>query len=141
MTNTIGEDAVLAALKIAGIEIDVAIDNAVRTTTFAVLRTAVKSIQAESMGHTIDIGKGKVHTVSKPGDAPNTDTGRLVSSIQALHERGEQVGFVGTNVEYGRTLEEDMNRPWLKPALDSEEPNMTPRITEEITKKLKQRFG
>lgn len=134
-----GSRAVYTSLKVAGIDIDTAIDNAVRTTAFKVLDNAVRSIQTESFGEAYKRGK-KTHIASKEGDAPNTDTGRLVGSIQVQHNRGDKVAFVGTNLDYGYYLEVDKNRPWLQPALDIEQPKLSERITEEVKKALKRRF-
>lgn len=76
---------------------------------------AKKSIFAVSRGR--NYGK---HTASKPGDAPNVDTGRLAGSIQV--DPVDEVTFlVGTNVEYAPHLEfgtrEIAARPWLLPAV------------------------
>lgn len=85
---------------------------------------AVKSIQEVSEGEkTVRYnaeGNGRQVTVSREGDAPNTDTGRLVSSIQV--DATAKFVFVGTSLEYGKWLEfgtRHMNaRPWLYPALE-----------------------
>ena len=84
----------------------------------------------ESMKNTeIDSGtvyhRGTVsHSPSVPGSPPAIDTGRLVQSITHSVEEvdGSTVeGRVGTNVVYGRMLEEGTSkmapRPWLYPAL------------------------
>ena len=85
---------------------------------------AVKSIQEVSEGEKTvrynAAGNGRQVTVSREGDAPNTDTGRLVSSIQV--DATAKFVFVGTSLEYGKWLEfgtRYMNaRPWLYPALE-----------------------
>lgn len=85
---------------------------------------AVKSIQKKSNGQEVTRyragGKPYQHTASAPGDAPNTDTGRLVGSI-AVEVAPNDV-FVGTSLEYGKHLEFGTSsteaRPWLNPALD-----------------------
>jgi hypothetical protein len=84
---------------------------------------AKKSIQAKSGGEVVTRyrsgGGGYNHTVSSPNDAPNTDTGRLVASINT--EPTEDGVFIGTTLEYGKFLElgtKNMTeRPWLIPAL------------------------
>lgn len=95
---------------------------------------AIKSIQSLSSGETVKrYKKGrapKTLTVSRPGDAPNTDTGTLVRSITVKAEGN--VVFVGTKVKYGRHLEFGTKgitglhtgkglsaRPWLHPALEA----------------------
>lgn len=58
-------------------------------------------------------------TVSKPGDPPNSDTGRLINSIRFWKDGN--VYKVGTNVDYGAFLEfgtkDTAPRPWLSVAL------------------------
>lgn len=62
--------------------------------------------------------KRKVH-VSKPGDPPNADTGRLMQSIKVVKDG--MAYLVGTNLRYGAWLEfgtSDMApRPWLSVAV------------------------
>jgi phage gpG-like protein len=65
--------------------------------------------------------------VSKPGDPPNTDLGRLVQSIRV--ERGEgTAALVGTNLKYGAWLEFGTQtmapRPWLSTALKMTSANL-----------------
>jgi len=84
---------------------------------------AIKSIQTVSNGRmvtrTTAAGNEYEHTTSKPGDAPNTDTGRLVQSIQV--EVKKDGVYVGSGVEYAKKLEFGTSnmaaRPWLIPAL------------------------
>src|SRR5690554_7139492 len=68
---------------------------------------AIKSIQSASNGRQVmrsrEGGGTYTHTVSAPGDAPNTDTGRLVSSIQVdVKPFGI---FVGSTLQYAGHLE------------------------------------
>lgn len=92
-----------------------------------VVRTdAIKSIQRVSNGKKVIRSRGKgnqyEHTVSKPGDAPNTDTGRLAGSIQ-VEVRADDV-YVGTSVDYAPALEFGAAknnlkaRPFMFPALE-----------------------
>lgn len=86
--------------------------------------SAVKSIQATSSGAPVtryrNGGGSYSHTASKPGDAPNTDTGALVKSVQ-VDVRREGV-YVGSSLKYAPMLEfgtsKMRERPWLNPALE-----------------------
>lgn len=91
---------------------------------------AIKSIQNTSDGGQVTRsrpgGGTYTHTVSAPDQAPNTDTGRLVSSIQVdVNPFGI---FVGSTLEYAGYLEFGTSimeeRPWLNPALESQRRNI-----------------
>lgn len=61
----------------------------------------------------------KFHRASAPGQAPATDTGNLVNTILARPAQmtgGKVVATVTVNADYGRVLEEKLNRPYLAPA-------------------------
>lgn len=85
---------------------------------------AKRSIQERSPGNNVTRyrsgGGSYQHQASGPNEAPNTDTGRLVSSINT--EIADDGVYVGTSLEYGKYLEfgtKDMEeRPWLIPALN-----------------------
>ena len=85
---------------------------------------AIRSIQTLSSGETVTryrAGGGQyTHTVSAPNTAPNTDTGRLVSSIVVEVQSGDV--YVGTGLEYAPHLEfgtsKMIQRPFLNPALE-----------------------
>lgn len=107
--------------------------------TLLVHATAVKSIQKNTDGQSqTRYNPNREVKASNPGDPPNTDTGRLVQSIQFDFEskNGKMTGFVGTNLKYGAYLEfgtEDMQaRPWLAPALQ----NSAKKVGEIFEKKL-----
>ena len=94
-------------------------------TSAQLVRTeAIKSIQEVSEGKKAirynANGKPRQVTVSRPGDAPNTDSSGLWKSIQV--DATAKFVFVGTSLEYGKWLEfgtRRMNaRPWLYPALE-----------------------
>lgn len=91
---------------------------------------AIKSIQSTSDGGQVirsrPGGGTYTHTVSADGEAPNTDTGRLVSSIQVdVNPLGI---FVGSTLQYAGHLEFGTSamepRPWLNPALESQRRNI-----------------
>lgn len=89
---------------------------AIKLSTLSVHGEAVKSINAH-------LSKGETygnHVASKEGYPPNTDTGRLASSIKWEFEDAGMAGIVGTNLDYGRMLEFGTSsigeRPWLSRA-------------------------
>ncbi len=96
--------------------------DAVREATLLVHETAVKSLQENSDGTPqIRYSPKRVVNVSKPGTAPNTDTGRAVQSIKFDFKDSGLLGRVGTNLKYLAQLEFGTKnteaRPWLSSAL------------------------
>lgn len=86
---------------------------------------AIKSIQEVSHGETVtryrEGGNSYEHVASVEGEAPNTDTWRLVQSIQVdVTKRGV---FVGSSLQYAPWLEfgtrKMVARPWLSPAVEA----------------------
>ena len=143
-----GEAELTAALKSFAFNLDEAVDNAIRVTAIKVQQSAIDAIRDPSVGTYVTryadtendqytIKGSHLHVSSKPGDAPNTDTGRLIGSISVDHHKGEKVAFVGTNLEYGFFLETVHNRPWLEPAKDMHVGFMKVRIKSEINKQIK----
>ena len=86
---------------------------------------AIKRIQDQSGGQPgtryRSGGGSYTHAASAPGDAPNTDTGRLVSSVQ-IEITGSFV-FVGSTLDYAAHLEWGTTsmqaRPWLHPSKEA----------------------
>jgi len=84
-----------------------------------------RSIQSKSTGRNVKRhrsgGTSYDHVAAGAGNAPNTDTGALVKSIQT--EVKSDGVYVGTSLEYGAYLETGTSkmdeRPWLSPALDA----------------------
>lgn len=100
---------------------------------------AVSSIQAhKSSGNSYGN-----HTASKPGFPPNTDTGRLVSSVKFDIQNTENgiIGLVGTNLPYGPMLEFGTSqmeaRPWLGPAFKKNVKPIMKAINAEADKLIK----
>ena len=111
-------DDIIRKLNLFVVNTEKAIDDAVRITAHRVMVGAMKNIREPSMGTIMVRPNGSVHIVSKPGTSPNTDTGRLIGSVQVAHQRGSMIAYVGTDVDYGAYLELLLNRKWLQPALD-----------------------
>ena len=123
------------------IDTDAAISTAVGKTAFAVQKNAVLAIREPSIGTHVTRytagGKPYAHVASKPGDAPNTDTGRLINSIAIKFTTGDQVAHVFTNLEYGFFLETVHNRPFLVPALNAEIRGFENRVTDAVNEQIK----
>lgn len=104
--------------------------------------SAKKLIQEKSGGPTVKryrpSGDSYMHTVSKGGDAPNTDTGTLVRSIQTEVEPDGV--YVGSGVEYAPHLEfgtvNMMERPFLYPSLKANESGIMKLVTTETQKAI-----
>jgi len=84
--------------------------------------TAVQEINDNRDGTPeIRYGPKRVVVASRPGEPPNTDTGRLVQSIKFDFKNSGLIGRVGTNLKYGAWLEfgteNTAARPWLAPAV------------------------
>lgn len=130
-----GSDELKRKMLMLGDQMEKAADQGVYLTAENVREYAIKSIQTVSPGRLVNRSRqgGGVypHTASAEGDAPNTDTGKLVSSIAA-----EKVGLadyeVGTNLDYGEHLEMGTSfmrpRPWLVPALEANRKNLMVNI-------------
>lgn len=110
----VGMQATLDALNEYGKNMDAELKGAVEKTANEVLVIAQKSMSRKSRGEKIN---GRY--VSKPGTAPNVDTGELLRSL-----RVDNKGFyadVGTDVFYAPWLEFGTQnieaRPFLAPAL------------------------
>ena len=106
-----------------------------------IVRTAaIKSIQKRSNGGKVrrsrQGGKPYDHIVSRAGDAPNTDTGDLVKSINV--EVNPDVVRVGTNQKHGKHLEFGTRkmdaRPWLLPALKKSGKKINKLFVDEIVR-------
>lgn len=101
--------------------------DALTQSVLAIHQTAVYMIQDNTDGEPQTRYKPKRQVfASFPGDPPNTDTGRLVQSIQ--FEIDGNVGYVGTNLVYGAWLEFGTKnmapRPWLSVAVESNAANV-----------------
>ena len=131
-----GAEALKLAINKFSFDLDKAIDDAVLATAFNVQSIAAKSIaQKSASGRFVERGN-KRHEISEEGQAPNTDTGRLMGSVQVSHVVGDKVALVGTNLDYGAILETSMNRPWLEPAKNEAVPHFSERMKEAINRQI-----
>lgn len=81
-------------------------------------------------------GTGKFHTPSLPGQAPNTDTGRLVGSVQAA-AIGRNVAETSVEAEYAAMLEFGTDKMAPRPALVPTFNRFKPSIAKNIRRALK----
>lgn len=139
-----GEAEILKNLDKAQVNISQAIDEAVVDVAHQVRSLAVKSIQEVSNGHTSvrysQGGNPYNHVVSAAGDAPNTDTGKLASSIGVQHKKGSGEAYVSTDdkkaphLEFGTINMEP--RPFLGPALEQKEDLLPDAISNAVKRQL-----
>ena len=114
-----------------------AIDDVVLITAKLVKNTARLSIGEISNGEQVTrYSPERIHTVSKVGEAPNTDTRKLERSIKVDHDKGSQVAHVFTEVDYGFILETVLNRPFLEPAKEAEIKNFDALVTKTLKKQI-----
>ena len=110
-----------------------------------VRNTAIRSIQEISPGTTVtrsrEGGGTYQHVAASAGNAPNTDTGRLVGSVQVEVE--EAAVFVGSTLQYAAALEYGtanmQPRPWLTPAMEANRRKIERRFKAAVDKVSDQR--
>lgn len=117
-----GIDSTIQALYAKTNTLSNSVDEAVRRGAVMIMNDSTRSIaQGVHTGKTYKRGN-KTHKASAPGEAPATDTGTLVKSIQSLKSIYGDGWLVGSNLDYARFLEfgtKNMGaRPWLIPALE-----------------------
>lgn len=130
-----------AMLKL-GVDFEDAVEQGVALTAQEVRTESIKLIQEKSSGKQVKRqkqgGGGTYdHTAASAGNAPNTDTGNLVSSIQTEKD-GELTYKVGatSKAKYAGWLEFGTKnmaaRPWLSPALESKGENLRKNIEKSV---------
>ena len=130
-----GAEELRAKMIQLGEQMEQAAEEGVFITAQDVRTYAIKSIQEQSPGRVVTRSRqgGGVypHVAAAEGEAPNTDTGKLVSSI-AAEKTGNAEYEVGTNIDYGEFLEMGTvnmrPRPWLIPALNARSDNLLKNI-------------
>lgn len=134
-----GGDKVLKNLSKLESKLDDSIAGAIVATAGEIQGEAIRSINKQSPGKKITRnvpGLSKEHTVSRPGDAPNTDTGALVGSIKVRSFKPIKTAYVFSDKDYGFYLETVLNRPWLNPAMHEKKGNLKDNIKIQLTKDL-----
>jgi HK97 gp10 family phage protein len=123
-------------LKSLGASMEDAIFGGVILTANEIRTDAIKSIQNKSSGSQVQRsrqgGGTYTHTAASEGQAPNTDTGKLVASIAVEPNRSGVYALVGSNLDYAGFLEFGTSkmgaRPWLEPALRKNKDNLQRNI-------------
>jgi hypothetical protein len=75
------------------------------------------------------------HRASAPGESPADDTGFLANSIRATPAQVDANGVraaVAVGAKYGRRLEEEMNRPYLRPAIEKARPQFLADVIQAV---------
>lgn len=115
--------------KLKGLPVGVATEarKAMNQGALMIRTDAKREIRRMSAGKTVT-RRGKKVVVSKPGDAPNSDTGRLLASVLVSPVKGNM--FKGYSVEvksitpyslrleYGPKGSKSLARPFMQPALE-----------------------
>ena len=119
------------------------IRKAVNQSALMVKADAIRSVRRHSAGRTYRKGT-KTHVASRPGDAPNTDTGNLIRNIRVSTTKGNM--FKGYSAEikavtpYALRLEYGKGnvkaRPFMQPALDKNKPKIRKLIIKAVTKSI-----
>lgn len=108
--------------------------------TEQVLSTAVKAIQNPPKTGHVYKRRGVAHQASAPGEAPATDTGRLVQSGRTEYDRKKVLGRVVFSTNYAASLEYGTQtiepRPFARPALASNKDFIMQAVKEEILNAL-----
>lgn len=120
------------ALRKYGQNMSKELHDAVQITAQLIRSDAVRSIQSRSGGGITyeKYNPRRTHVASAPGEAPNTDTGRLVGSVRV--DQQEHFADVGTDLQYGKFLEFGTikmdARPYLNPAMEKNRPGWEKRL-------------
>ena len=135
-----------AALNDFLLDTEKALDDAVLITAAKVKKSAVKSIkepgdmgiwQKRWTAPEKDGGSSYMHLASAPGNAPNTDTGRLISDLFMSHSKGSQVAYVGNHLDYALYLETVHDRPYLEPAKEDNVKNFDKLLKKVLLEQVK----
>lgn len=85
--------------------------------------------------------RGVEHQASAPGEAPASDTGRLVRSARSEYEPADLSGEAIWSTDYAEALEFGTSkmapRPYARPALAAKKDEITKTINDEIAGALK----
>ena len=118
-----GLDEVQRALRSMPGELAPEVKKAVTRGTLAVHAEAIKRVQRGPASGRVYVRRGIAHRASAPGQAPATDTGRLVASIVPVIDSDGFGGRVQARVLYAKFLEfgtlKMAARPFMLPSLEA----------------------
>jgi HK97 gp10 family phage protein len=108
--------------------------------TEQVRNEALRLIMQTSKTGRIYRTRGVMHRASAPGEAPASDTGRLVGSISTAYDSSRLAGVVSANTKYAEFLEYGTatmaERPFMRPALANTQEKIVQAVEEEVAKVL-----
>ena len=138
-TKITGQRDFSRAMKRLGVAFDDAVDKGTFVTANEIRSYAIKSIAETSSGKQVQRSKQGggtyTHTAAAKGQAPNTDTGKLVASI-AAERVGDARYHIGSGLDYASWLEFGTKkmgaRPWLNPAFRARQNNLISNISEVV---------
>ena len=138
-TKITGQRDFSRQMKRLGVAFDDAVDKGTFVTANEIRAYAIQSIQEVSSGRQVQRsrqgGGTYTHTAAAEGQAPNTDTGKLVASI-AAERVGEARYHIGSGLDYANWLEFGTKkmgaRPWLQPAFRARQNNLIVNISEVV---------
>lgn len=119
-----------------------AVQRGVINGTELVRTTMVEKIQSGNKSGRVYTRGGVTHQASAPGEAPASNSGRLVQSIQTSYEFTIVLkGTVNASTEYAAPLEygtqKMAERPFARPSLQEKQNEIIQGIADEITGALK----
>lgn len=134
----------LNKLNLAAPTLEKATRQALAKSALEIQKEAVKGIRQRSSGEKQRRYNPKRDVVvSKPGDPPNSDTGRLIQSVE--FEIEENTAYVGSNLKYAAWLEFGTEhtepRPWLAPALEKASTQVARFMQEAINSGIQKSLG
>lgn len=141
MMRVEGARELIANLKRINEKAEKALSNAVKSTALSIRGEAIKSIQRGAKTGDVysKYQPRREHRASASGQAPATDTGRLVNSIRS--DVSGKSAEVSANTEYAAALEFGTSkmepRPYLVPAMEKERPNFDRRIRQALSEAAK----
>tara|TARA_R110000772_G_scaffold246578_1_gene360281 strand:+ start:90 stop:527 length:438 start_codon:yes stop_codon:yes gene_type:complete len=134
-----GERDFSRAMKRLGVAFNDAVDKGTFVTANEIRTYAIKSIQETSSGRQVKRSKQGggtyTHTAAAEGQAPNSDTSKLVTSIAA--ERVSDATYhIGSGLDHASWLEFGTKkmgaRPWLNPAFRARQNGLISNISEVV---------